>query len=141
MIRKVIIKYQTHERLRQLAIKYSNRILCGLLIGEKNDNQIIIEDFYVLPTRSGHKIHFKPNWKAYREGFRYIRQNLMKNVVGEFHTHPDGMEELNINDRRILKKLGRGFWVIVTPKKIIPWFYIRSNDEENFQRIDVQIIE
>ena len=47
---------------------------------------------------------------------------LFMTIAKEFHTHPDGMEELNINDRRILKKLGRGFWIIVTPEKVVPWY-------------------
>jgi len=46
-----------------------------------------------------------------------------KCIVGEFHTHPDGIDELNSNDKKILRKLRYGFWIITTKENVIPWFY------------------
>ena len=88
----------------------------------EKENRIIVKERYVLPTASGPKIHFKPNWSAYR-GTANIIHEQKKTIVGEFHTHPDGSEELNINDKRILRKLGGGFWIIATPDKIVPWHF------------------
>ncbi|MFH8119958.1 MAG: Mov34/MPN/PAD-1 family protein [Candidatus Aenigmatarchaeota archaeon] len=129
MIEKIIIKRQTYESMIQLAKKCQPKIICGFIIGRIEDNRIFIDDFYVLPTISGPKIHFKPNWKAYREGQQYIKENLKKEIVGEFHTHPDGVEELSVNDRKILNRLGKGFWVIVTTQKVVPWYFEVIIDE------------
>jgi proteasome lid subunit RPN8/RPN11 len=101
---------------------------------------VIIEEVYPIPTQSGPRIHFKPVWPAYREVKKFIYDSK-KNVVGEFHTHPDGSEELNINDRKILKKLGGGLWIIVTPKKVVPWCVeIINRSELNFRRLVTEII-
>lgn len=78
------------------------RIICGLLSGRRESETLIVEEFYPIPTRYGPKIHFKPDWTAYRDVKNRIYE-AKKDVVGEFHTHSDGTEELNINDRKILK--------------------------------------
>ena len=111
-----------HDDLINLANKHSPRIICGLLAGRMESGVVVVEKFYAIPTRWGPKIHFKPDWNAYRFYKKWMRDRG-ESFIGEFHTHPDGTEELNINDQKILRKLRRGFWIIVTPEKVVPWYY------------------
>jgi len=132
---------KVHYELIKLANKYSPKIVCGFLVGKREENKIIVEEHYVLPTLSGPKIHFKPNWSAYQSTANIIHEQR-KTIVGEFHTHPDGNENLNINDRKILRKLGGGFWIIATPKKVIPWYFSVTREkhkEENFEKLELNL--
>jgi proteasome lid subunit RPN8/RPN11 len=122
LIKKVVVSRKIHDELIKLVSKYSPKIICGLLSGKKESDVVIIERFYPIPTICGPKIHFKPNWAAYQD-VKNVIYDAKTDIVGEFHTHPDGMEELNINDRKILRKLGRGLWIIVTPQKVVPWYF------------------
>ena len=130
---------KTQDDLVRLANKYSPRIVCGLLSGEKKLDAVIVEEFYPIPTRCGPKIHFKPSWDAYRDVKNRIHE-IKKSFVGEFHTHPDGMEELNINDRKILRKLGGGFWVIVTLQRVVPWYFKHIDKSKDIcERVPLEI--
>ena len=140
-MKKVFISRQVHDELIKLANKYSPKIICGFLVGKREEDRIIVEEHYVLPTSSGPKIHFKPNWSAYHSTADIIHEQR-KTIVGEFHTHPDGSEQLNINDRKILRKLGGGFWIIATPNKIVPWHFRVSYEKhkrEIFEKLELHI--
>jgi proteasome lid subunit RPN8/RPN11 len=140
LLRKVVITKKVHDDLINIALKYSPKIICGLLSGRVKSGVVTVEEVYPIPTQSGPRIHFKPVWSAYRQVKEFI-YNSKKDVVGEFHTHPDGSEELNINDRKILKKLRSGLWIIVTPEKVVPWCVESINESEpNFRRLVVEII-
>lgn len=140
MIQKVIIPQRIHDYLIRIANKYSPNIICGLLSGTVHYDTIIVEEAYPIPTRSGPKVHFKPVWSAYYDVKNMIYESR-KSIVAEFHTHPDGSEELNVNDKKILKKLGKGLWILVTCKGIVPWYFEMKNKSEGFyKKIDVQLI-
>lgn len=122
MINKTVtIKSKVHKTLLDLAKKYPTRIICGFILGHKENNQNFIENFYLFPAYSGPKIHFKPHWRGYFNAKEHISKFMHANVIGEFHTHPDGNEELTDRDKQILKWLGTKLMVIVTPTKVIAW--------------------
>lgn len=134
MIERVLIKKSTYDDLIGLANKYAPKITCGLLIGKRIADIVHVDEIYPLPTISGPKIHFKPSWSAYRGAVNDVHEEK-KTIVGEFHTHPDGTEELNLNDKRILRKLRSGLWIIVTASTVVPWYFL----DESFSRVDIQL--
>jgi proteasome lid subunit RPN8/RPN11 len=129
----VNIKPKVYEALLELAKKYSSRIICGFILGYKDNNQVFIDDFYLFPAYTGPKVHFKPLWKGYFDAKEHVIKFMHKEIIGEFHTHPDGNEELTDKDKQILKWLGIRLMVIVTSAKIIPIEYI--NQKENQARM------
>lgn len=131
MIQRVLIRKTTYSALVGLAKKYAPRITCGLLIGKRIGDVVHVDEIYPLPTFTGPKIHFKPSWSAYRSALNDIHEEK-KTKVGEFHTHPDGTEELNLNDKRILRSLGSGLWIIATPSTVVPWHFCVQRYKEHF---------
>jgi len=63
-----------HAKLTKLANKYSPKIVCGFLVGKREENRMIVEEYYVLLTASNPKTHFKPNWSAYRSTANIIHE-------------------------------------------------------------------
>jgi len=124
-----------YNRLIALAREKAPKIVCGFLIGNTDGEKKIVEDIYPLPTRSGLKIHFKPNWKEYRKNMKRIENEERRSIIGEFHTHPNGIETLNINDKRILRRLRVGFWIIATPDNVVPWFFEAFEMDFGFKEI------
>ncbi|MEM2741714.1 MAG: hypothetical protein QXD95_06140 [Nitrososphaeria archaeon] len=129
-IKSVCINSKVYEGLIELAKKYPSRIICGFIIGYKDNSSIFIDSFYLFPASTGPKIHFKPIWNGYYSAKEYINNYMRKEIVGEFHTHPDGNEELTNKDKQILKWLGTKIMIIVTPNKIIPIQYIGSKNKK-----------
>ena len=134
MVEKVVIKKEAYDDLIRLANKYAPKIICGFLVGRKDGETIHIDEVREAITRTSRRFHFKPNWHNYS----YVNSKIEeegKDVVGEFHSHPNGSEQLNLNDKKILRTLGGGFWIIVTLEKVIPWFFRPIDEFKDDQRI------
>lgn len=96
---------KTYKDLIRLGEKYTPKIICGFLVGRREGKEVYVEEVREVITRTSRRWHFKPNWWNYHSVQRKIKKEG-KQIVGEFHTHPNGVEELNYNDRKILRRLG-----------------------------------
>jgi proteasome lid subunit RPN8/RPN11 len=140
--RMVYIKSNVYEDLLELAKKYPSRIICGFILGYKDNDCFFIDGFHLFPAYVGPKIHFKPIWKGYYDAKEYITKFMHKEIIGEFHTHPDGNKELTDKDKQILKWLGAKIMVLVTPEDIIPIEYIsqQKNQPDTYNKLGIDLI-
>ena len=139
MVQEIVIERKTNEALKKLASKYSFRIVCGLLVGRTENNRVLVDDFRILPCATGPKIHFKPRMKEYRKTKEYIRKDLGKEIIGEFHTHPNGNEHLVERDKQIMKWIPGGLMFVVTPDNVVLWRYETSGKKEEIYRLSLRI--
>jgi proteasome lid subunit RPN8/RPN11 len=119
-----------------LKLADSQRITCGFVTGRINSKEITLDihDFVPVETKSGKKIHFNPVWKNYHS----VKKTLLKEkkqIVGEFHTHPNGRIELAQQDLRKQAMLRRGLWFIVTPEKIQGYAFSKEGEELHVEEI------
>lgn len=129
-----MIKKGAYDDLIRLANEHAPKIICGLLVGQKDGEIIHINGVREVITRTSRRFHFKPNWYNYSSVLSKIKEEGKK-VVGEFHSHPNGSEELNLNDKKILRTLGGGFWIIVTLEKVIPWYFKPIDEFKSDQKL------
>ena len=118
-----------HDDLINLARKHSPKIISGFLTGEKEGQGIHIHEIHSVPTRTVPRFHFKPVWQEYKKIADQIHEQK-KRIIGEFHSHPSGREFLRVNDKKILRKLSGGFWIVVTSNKVVPWYYELRDEED-----------
>lgn len=76
---------KVRDELIKLANKYS-KIVCGFPVGKREENKIIVKESYVQPARSGPKIHFRPNWSAYRSTKNWIHERKKRLSVNFIST-------------------------------------------------------
>jgi len=129
--KEVIIPREVFESALKLFKEHYPKIVCGFVIGKEPERgKFVVEEFYPLPTIQGKSVHFKPRRSAYNAALRKIEDELGKMIIGEFHTHPDDVEELKPYDLRVLRRLGHGFWFIITSNTITPWYYSKTSHRE-----------
>jgi DNA-binding MarR family transcriptional regulator/proteasome lid subunit RPN8/RPN11 len=124
-------KYKLTTKVRRSLdeLKKERRIVCGFVVGKiENEGQnIIVEDFVPIKTKSGPKIHFDPVWKDYHR----VKKELIANkkwIIGEFHTHPDGNLELHPKDLEKMKMLCRGMWWVIGEESAC-YLFTKENNE------------
>ena len=139
LVKKVIMSSENQSRLIELAKENSPKIICGFLVGQREGETIRIDEIREVSTRTSPRFHFKPNWYNYNKIMNEIEKEGKK-IVGEFHSHPYGNKDLTVNDKKILRSLGGGFWIIVTPEKVVPW-YFKPIDEfkDSRKRVPLEI--
>jgi proteasome lid subunit RPN8/RPN11 len=91
LIEKVQIKKSAYEKLLNLLQKHTPNIICGFLVGERDDKNkiILVTDAREIKTRRDTRIHFQPVFSDFRQVADEIHKEG-KSIVGEFHTHPEG---------------------------------------------------
>lgn len=140
LVKNVIMSSETQSHLIELAKENSPKIICGFVIGEKEGDTIRVDEVRKVITRTSRRFHFKPNWYNYHKVMSEIEKEGKK-VVGEFHSHPHGNEDLTLNDKKILRSLGGGVWIIVTPVTVIPWSFKAIDEFKNeCKRIPLEIL-
>ena len=138
MVGKVVIRKEVYDDLIRLANKYAPKIICGFLVGRKDGEIIHVDEVREVITRTSRRFHFKPNWYNYNKIRSEIKKEH-KEIVGEFHSHPGGNEELNLTDRKILRFLGAALWIIVTKTNIIPWYFKSGEKSDLIERVPLKI--
>ena len=140
MVKKVVMSSESQSRLVELAKENSPKIICGFLVGQKEGGTIRIDEIRKVLTRTSRRFHFKPNWHNYSKVMSEIKEEGKK-IVGEFHSHPYGNEDLNVNDKKILRSLGGGFWIIVTLTSAVPWDFKPIDEfKDECKRVSLEIL-
>ena len=138
-MKKVIFKKEAFQKLLKLCKDYSPRIVCGFLVGKSTDDKYFIEEVREVKTKTGKRIHFQPVFTDFRRVSKEIHKDG-KEIVGEFHTHPDGNPEPTFRDRTIMKWLKFGFWIIATEKEINPFTFEAEEFKTNIQKLPYEIV-
>ncbi len=70
---------------------------------------------------------------------RKLKADRNLDIVWQYHTHPDGIEELHEVDIKILDYLSTGVMIVVTPDNVLGWYYDRRETKKAI--IDKMIFE
>ncbi len=61
---------------------------------------------------------------------RKMKKDLNTDIIWEFHSHPDGNENLHDVDTKILNYLSTGVMVIATTNNLVGWFYDKRESKK-----------
>ena len=141
VISKLLIRKSAYQELLKLAEK--TEIVCGFLVGRKENNFVYVNEVRSVKTKSNWVIHFKPVFKHFRQIADQIHGEG-KEIIGEFHTHPKGTSWPTRRDKKIMKQLSIGLWIISTPKEASAWLFDiwKMGDwvKENIKKIGIEVI-
>ena len=104
----------------------------------------LVKEYLVQDRDSNY--HVKPkSWmrlkKQKLKDLRKFKAEMDIDIAWQFHTHPDGDEELHEIDLRILSYLSTGVMVIVTPDNVLGWFYDKRETKRAItEKMDFQIV-
>lgn len=138
LIGKVTIQREKHQKLLDLVPKHAPRIVCGFLVGDKNDKSILITDVREIRTRCNKRIHFQPVFADFRRVANEIHKEG-KTIVGEFHTHPEGSTEPTGRDMKIMRWMKTGFWIICSRNTVSAMLFDAEEFKTNITKIPVEV--
>lgn len=128
-IKRINIEKRVEKKIRKLS-NGSEEIVFGFLLGKYNhrDKDIIIGEAVPIGTLSTPHNHYSPVWQEFHSKKRELRSEG-KLIVAEFHTHPheDSDIELHKLDRKRMKKMRQGKWIIFSKKSWKPFFWNMIN--------------
>ena len=120
----------------------NDKIVQGWLFADRKNNFAILKGYEI--TKDPAKCHIRPkSWMKLKKHKLYQMRKLKEernlDIVYQFHTHPDGKEELHEIDLKILDYLTTGVKVIVTPKNVVGWFFDKRETKKPI--IDKMVFE
>lgn len=62
---------------------------------------------------------------------RKLKEEKSIDIVYQFHTHPDGVEELHEVDLKILNYLSTGVMVVITPSNVLGWYFDKRETKKS----------
>lgn len=116
--------------------------LYGWIFADRKENFGIVTGYTV--TNEEAQSHVRPkSWMRMKKNKIYTMRKLKadKNVdiVWQFHSHNDGVEELHDTDLKILNYLSTGVMIIITNSNILGWFFDKRETKKPL--IDKMIFE
>jgi proteasome lid subunit RPN8/RPN11 len=140
LIEKVQIKKSAYEKLLNLLQKHTPNIICGFLVGDRDDKNkiILVTDAREIKTRCDTRIHFQPVFSDFRRVADEIHKEG-KSIVGEFHTHPQGNSNPTGRDMKIMRWMKTGFWIIVSKNSITAMLFDAEELKINIRKIPIEI--
>ena len=110
-------------------------IISGWIWAEWRDNIAIVKGFQVNPSKEAVEEHVRPkSWMRRKKSkiftMRKMKKDLNTDIIWEFHSHPDGNENLHEVDMKILNYLSTGVMVIATTKNLVGWFYDKRESKK-----------
>jgi proteasome lid subunit RPN8/RPN11 len=141
LVEKVIMKKETYKKLMNLLQDHAPNIICGFLVGERDDKNKVIQvtDVREVKTRCNPRIHFQPVFSDFRRVADDIHKEG-KSIVGEFHTHPEGNSNPTGRDMKIMRWLKTGFWIIVSKNSISAMLFDVEELKINITKIPIEIV-
>lgn len=141
LVKKVLIKKKAYEKLLEAAKTHYPNIICGFLVGERDDKSEVLHiiDVREVKTRCNSRIHFQPVFSDFRRVADEIHKEG-KSIVGEFHTHPDGNVEPTGRDMKIMRWLKNGFWIIASKDRISAMIFDVEEFKTNITKIPVEVV-
>ncbi|HMF32236.1 MAG TPA: hypothetical protein VKK79_12515 [Candidatus Lokiarchaeia archaeon] len=110
-------------------------IINGWIWAERKENFAIVKGFQVIPSKTKVLEHIRPkSWMRRKKNkiftMRKMKKDLNMDIVWEFHSHPDGNENLHDVDLKILNYLSTGVMVIATPTALVGWYYDKRESKK-----------
>jgi hypothetical protein len=133
------IRYLIPENLLRDLLKEVKDGLPGIISGwiwaEWRDNFAIVKGFQVTPSKGKVEEHIRPkSWMRRKKSkiftMRKMKKDLNTDIIWEFHSHPDGNENLHDVDTKILNYLSTGVMVIATENNLVGWFYDKRESKK-----------
>lgn len=120
----------------------NNKIVAGWLFADRKENFGIVKGYEI--TKDPAKAHEKPkSWMRMKKRklfqMRKYKEEDQIDIVWQFHTHPDGKEDLHDMDLQILNYLSTGVMVIITPTNILGWYFDKRETKKPI--IDKMVFE
>jgi len=139
---RYLIPEPIFDELTGLVKKNGDKIISGWIFADRKENFGIITDYVV--TDEDSDAHVRPkSWMRMKKNkifnMRKLKQERNCDIVWQFHSHPDGNEELHEVDLKILNYLSTGVMIIVTPNNILGWFFDKRETKKPI--IDKMIFE
>jgi len=106
--------------------KNGNKIVAGWIFADRKENFGIVKGYEV--TEDPADSHIKPkSWMRMKKkklfSLRKYKEEQDIDIVWQFHTHPNGKEDLHETDLKILEYLSTGVMIVVTTDNIVGWYY------------------
>ncbi|MHA1394157.1 MAG: hypothetical protein ACTSRZ_11685 [Promethearchaeota archaeon] len=125
-----------------MAKENGDKIVSGWIFADRKENFGIVVGYSVIDRDSD--AHIRPkSWIRVKKKKIYEMRKLKEeqgyDIVWQFHSHPDGNEELNEVDKAILNYLSTGVMIIVTQNNVVGWFYDKRETKKPI--IDKMIFE
>jgi len=122
----------------------ANGILLGYIVKNRNKNRYFIENAipYQLAdrTETSSKILEKRRKRLYRVFLNYTKYD----IIGEYHTHPNGTTQLSNADKEFIKTSGYNLEIVISitkdgNTKIDNWRYKNNTLLGNIDKYNIQI--
>lgn len=116
--------------------------LYGWIFADRKENFGIVTGYVV--TNEEAQSHVRPkSWMRMKKNKIYTMRKLKadknSDIVWQFHSHNDGVEELHDTDLKILNYLSTGVMIIITNSNILGWFFDKRETKKPL--IDKMIFE
>ncbi|MHA1340747.1 MAG: hypothetical protein ACTSO2_12305 [Promethearchaeota archaeon] len=139
---RYLIPEKIYDELIELAKENGDKIVSGWIFADRKENFGIVVGYSVIDRDSD--AHIRPkSWIRVKKKKIYEMRKLKEeqgyDIVWQFHSHPDGNEELNEVDKAILNYLSTGVMIIVTQNNVVGWFYDKRETKKPI--IDKMIFE
>lgn len=126
--------YDDLIKLAQEGKQQNNKIVSGWIMADRKDNFAIVKSFQI--TKDPSDAHIRPkSWMRMKKNkiytMRKMKEDLHVDIVYQFHTHPEGIEELHEVDLKILNYLSTGVMVVITPNNIIGWYFDKRETKKS----------
>lgn len=111
-----------------------DKIVSGWVLADRKDNFAIIKGYEI--TKDPSDAHIRPkSWMRMKKNKIYTMRKLKEekniDIVYQFHTHPDGVEELHEVDLKILNYLSTGVMVVITPSNVLGWYFDKRETKKS----------
>lgn len=123
----------------ETSIKYE---ATGILLGYRSGRDYYIANAvpYQLAERTSESVYVPPRRQ---KRIRRIFKNYLKyEIVGEFHTHPDGIAELSRADRKVIRSSGHQLEIVIAISKNdsdSPWHYEKGVLSGSIDKYELEI--
>jgi len=139
---RYLIPEKIYDELTNLVKQNKDKIIAGWIFADRKENFGIVNGYEILENDSD--AHIRPkSWIRVKKkkiyDMRKIKDEQGIDIVWQFHTHPDGKEELHEVDKAILNYLSTGVMIIITQKNVVGWFYDKRETKKPL--IDKMIFE
>lgn len=119
-----------------------DKITSGWILADRKENFGIIRSYQVTPDETDNHIRPK-SWMRMKKKklftLRKLKDEQGIDIAWQFHTHPNGKEELHDVDTQILNYLSTGVMIIVTPSNVLGWYFDKRESKKPY--IDKMVFE
>ena len=141
---RYLIPEKIFDELTQLVKDHGEKFVSGWIHADRRDKFAVVSGYQVTNTDSMN--HTKPkSWMRLKKDkihtMRRLKDEDGHDIVWQFHTHPDGNDELHDMDKQILRYLSTGVMILILENDIVGWFYDKRDTKKPFiDRMNFEVI-